>query len=96
MDALKIFKRSDAAPAGLGYRVMPRRSAPWKIFVGALAAVGLAAPDVALPESLDTVKDPVQELRETQLENGLRVLTLEDHSTPVVAFQIWVEVGSKD
>jgi zinc protease len=75
---------------------MPRRSAPWKIFVGVLAAVGLAAPDVALPESLDTVKDPVRKLRETQLENGLRVLTLEDHSTPVVAFQIWVEVGSKD
>ena len=40
--------------------------------------------------------DPVQRLRETTLDNGLRIYTLEDHATPVVAFQIWVQVGSKD
>ncbi len=34
---------------------------------------------------------PVTEMR---LTNGLRVLTLEDHSTPLVAVQVWYHVGS--
>ncbi len=34
--------------------------------------------------------------QETVLENGLRVISLEDHSTPVVAVQLWYHVGSKD
>src|SRR5215203_4245923 len=34
---------------------------------------------------------PVTEMR---LTNGLRVLTLEDHSTPLVAVQVWSHVGS--
>ncbi len=46
-----------------------------------------AAPDV---------EDPVARLRKTVLENGLTVLTLEDRTTPVVSFQIWVRVGSRD
>ncbi|MCB9916694.1 MAG: insulinase family protein, partial [Planctomycetes bacterium] len=33
---------------------------------------------------------------ETTLENGLRVISLEDHSTPIVAVQLWYHVGSKD
>jgi zinc protease len=41
-------------------------------------------------------EDPVDKLRETVLSNGLRVYTLEDHATPVVSFQIWVQVGSRD
>ncbi len=32
----------------------------------------------------------------TVLPNGLTVLTLEDRSTPVVSFQMWVKVGSRD
>jgi zinc protease len=32
----------------------------------------------------------------TELDNGLTVLTLEDHGTPVVSFQAWVKVGSVD
>ncbi len=42
------------------------------------------------------VRDPVEGLLETQLDNGLRVLLLEDHRTPVVAFQVWVDAGSSD
>jgi zinc protease len=30
------------------------------------------------------------------LENGLRVILLEDHSTPIVHLQLWYHVGSKD
>jgi len=43
-----------------------------------------------------SVRDPVEGLVETELENGLRVILLEDHRTPVVAFQIWVDAGSAD
>jgi zinc protease len=32
----------------------------------------------------------------TTLENGLRVLTHEDHSAPVINLQVWYHVGSKD
>lgn len=40
--------------------------------------------------------DPAASLKTTQLKNGLTVLTLEDHNTPVVAVQLWVKAGSKD
>jgi predicted Zn-dependent peptidase len=36
---------------------------------------------------------PVQEFA---LDNGLKIFTLEDHSAPVVCFQIWVHTGSKN
>jgi predicted Zn-dependent peptidase len=42
------------------------------------------------------VPDPIEGLFETTLHNGTRVVLLEDHRTPVVAFQIWVEAGSSD
>jgi zinc protease len=43
-----------------------------------------------------TVSDPVEDLFVTELDNGLRVVLLEDHRTPVVAFQLWVDAGSSD
>jgi zinc protease len=36
------------------------------------------------------------EYRETLLPNGLRLITHEDRSTPVVDVQLWYHVGSKD
>ncbi len=42
------------------------------------------------------LEDPADRLRVTALENGLTVLTLEDRSTPVVSFQVFVRVGSAD
>ncbi len=50
-------------------------------------AVSSASPDF---------EDPASRARTTRLPNGLTVLTLEDHATPVVSFQMWVLVGSKD
>jgi zinc protease len=35
-------------------------------------------------------------VRETMLPNGLKVLTKEVHSAPVVAFQVWYKVGSRN
>jgi zinc protease len=39
---------------------------------------------------------PPLKFGERVLDNGLRVISLEDHSTPVVAIQVWYHVGSKD
>ena len=53
-------------------------------------AAALAAPPDA------TAAHPVLAFAERTLSNGLRVVTLEDHSTPTVAVQMWYRVGSKD
>jgi zinc protease len=42
------------------------------------------------------LQDPAERVKTTVLANGLTVLTLEDRTTPVVSFQIWVRVGSRD
>ncbi len=69
---------------------MRRALAPVRLLVAAgLGAVLAAAPSAALD-------DPALRARETVLENGLRILTLEDPTTPVVSFQTWVKVGSGD
>src|SRR4051812_44918555 len=56
------------------------------LFVAAIPAA-LAAPALTVPP-LD--------FRERVLGNGLRVVTLEDHSSPTVSVQLWYEVGGKD
>ncbi|UCE86119.1 MAG: insulinase family protein [Deltaproteobacteria bacterium] len=48
------------------------------------------------PARAGAIEDPAANTRTTTLANGLTVLTLEDHTTPVVSFQLWVRVGSKD
>src|SRR4051812_4535658 len=35
-------------------------------------------------------------LKHATLPNGLEVYTVEDHSTPIVAVQVWYHVGGKD
>ncbi|MCZ6464293.1 MAG: insulinase family protein, partial [Proteobacteria bacterium] len=42
------------------------------------------------------LRDPASDVRITTLDNGLTVLTLEDHATPVASFQMWVKAGSGD
>src|SRR5689334_1872408 len=39
---------------------------------------------------------PQLKFMDRMLANGLRVLTVEDHSSPTVAIQVWYHVGSKD
>jgi predicted Zn-dependent peptidase len=58
--------------------------------LGAALAIALAARAAA---ALD---DPAAHARLTTLENGLRVVTLVDRTTPVVSYQTWVHVGSGD
>ncbi|HEX8175356.1 MAG TPA: pitrilysin family protein [Pyrinomonadaceae bacterium] len=51
--------------------------------------------------NMDTPSTPTQKMpqikyRERTLPNGLKVYTLEDHSSPTVSIQVWYHVGSKD
>jgi zinc protease len=65
---------------------------PLRLCAALAAALCFAAPAIAAPD----IDDPALRTQKTELENGLVVLTLEDHTTPVVSFQMWVQVGSKD
>src|SRR5204862_6774384 len=42
------------------------------------------------------VRPPRLDYTMTTLPNGLNVVFLEDHSTPIVHLQVWYHVGSKD
>jgi zinc protease len=56
------------------------------LLLGAALVGGGIAPDVAV--GLDVA--------EATLDNGLRVLVLEDHRSPVVSVQVWYRVGSRN
>ena len=57
----------------------------------------LFVPALLLASQLATaLEDPAARTRTTVLDNGLRILTLEDRTTPVVSYQTWVDVGSGD
>jgi predicted Zn-dependent peptidase len=64
-----------------------------RLLAAMVACTQLLAAAVAAESTLD---DPALRTGRTTLENGLTVLTLEDHTTPVVSFQMWVRVGSRD
>jgi zinc protease len=51
---------------------------------------------VVLLAGLAGSRPGAQEVVEATLDNGLRVLLLEDHRSPVASFQIWYRVGSRD
>src|SRR6185503_8152621 len=49
---------------------------------------------VLLPVSAGHAAEPAP--LATTLDNGLRVLLLEDHRSPIVSFQVWYRVGSRN
>ncbi len=60
----------------------------------ALTAV-LLVPATGSAQRQQSMPHPI-EYKESFLPNGLRIITHEDHSTPVVNLQMWFHVGSKD
>ncbi len=50
----------------------------------------------ALPGQAQTARNVRVDFKETTLKNGLRVITVEDRSAPVVALSITYNVGSRD
>src|SRR5215203_1564759 len=64
--------------------------------VFATAFVGLAALLAVDPSVRAAVRPPKLAYTMTTLPNGLQVVFLEDHSTPIVHAEIWYHVGSKN
>jgi zinc protease len=56
----------------------------------------LAAPGSALAMVAQEVLPERVNIHSHTLKNGLRMLMVEDHKAPVVTFQVWYQVGSKD
>ncbi len=50
----------------------------------------------ALPGLAQTTRNVRVDFKETTLKNGLRVITVEDRSAPVIALSITYNVGSRD
>lgn len=68
---------------------------------GLVAAAGLSMPlghaaAMGVTEEPALTEPGMMAFEERVLGNGLRVITLEDHSCPVVSVQVWYRVGSKD
>ncbi|CAN5866839.1 pitrilysin family protein [soil metagenome] len=64
-----------------------------RLGAGALALTALLALD---PSAGAAVRPPKLDYSMITLENGLKVVFLEDHSTPIVHAEIWYHVGSKN
>jgi zinc protease len=62
----------------------------------AAASVVVVAGVLLAPASQAAVRPPRLDYSMTTLPNGMNVVLLEDHSTPIVHLQMWYHVGSKN
>jgi zinc protease len=70
---------------------------PSSILLAAAVIAGcLAAPSFAAASNPGTTELPDLPFEFYKLDNGLGVILLEDHSTPIVGVNIWYHVGSKN
>ncbi|MFZ2490626.1 MAG: pitrilysin family protein, partial [Thermoanaerobaculia bacterium] len=67
-----------------------------KRIAGVLMICALVAGSLAAQEKKAAPSVPELEYTEYRLPNGLRVILHEDHSTPIVAVNVWYHVGSKN
>ena len=56
---------------------------------------------LTLAAAAGLAREPEAEIKKlsfkhTTLQNGLEIYSIEDHSSPTVAVQVWYHVGSKD
>jgi len=65
-------------------------------FRRAVAVAIAAAAVLVVPASEAAVRPPKLDYTMTTLPNGMNVVFLEDHSTPIVHLQMWYHVGSKN
>lgn len=73
-------------------RLLPRAIVP----LLALGLAALAGARAGAAPAQEAFEDPAERVHVTRLDNGLTVLTLEDHTTPTASLQVWVQVGSGD
>jgi zinc protease len=62
-------------------------------FCALLAVLGVLAIN---PGATASNRPPKLDYTMTTLSNGLQVVMLEDHSTPIIQAEIWYHVGSKN
>lgn len=72
---------------------MRKRRGLWLMAFLPLSALLVA---LALPASATGLDVPPLQYRQRVLDNGLQVLSVEDHASPTVSVQVWYHVGSKD
>ncbi|MGH9774148.1 MAG: M16 family metallopeptidase [Candidatus Acidiferrales bacterium] len=65
----------------------------WLLIAGIAATLGTP---VGAQTQASAVQPPKIEVQSTKLENGLEVLMVEDHHSPMVNLEVWYHVGSKD
>jgi zinc protease len=65
-------------------------------FRRAVACATAAVAVLLVPGSQAAVRPPKLDYTMTTLANGMNVVMLEDHSTPIVHLQMWYHVGSKN
>ena len=65
-------------------------------FRRAAVAVSAALAILLTPATEAAVRPPKLDYSMTTLPNGMKVVLLEDHSTPIVHLQMWYHVGSKN
>ena len=65
-------------------------------FRRAVACATVATAVLFVPGSQAAVRPPKLDYTMTTLANGMNVVMLEDHSTPIVHLQMWYHVGSKN
>ena len=68
----------------------------WKFKIPLALFIALLISSSLFKDSLAQASLPRLDFRDRTLNNGLRVLSVEDHSSPTVAIQVWYHVGSKD
>jgi zinc protease len=66
------------------------------LLVALAGALILAGGPSILQASAQQIKLPTIEFRQKTLSNGITIYSVEDHSAPTVAIQVWYHVGSKD
>ena len=71
---------------------------PFRVFSKALVTAAIAAAVLLSvdPSVRAAVRPPKLDYTMTTLPNGLQVVFLEDHSTPIVHTEVWYHVGSKN
>jgi len=66
------------------------------MFAVSISAVIFSLLLVHGPSASAQTRIPRLNYKERMLANGMKVLSVEDHSSPTVAIQVWYKVGSKD
>jgi zinc protease len=93
---LRKFKRSVHTQSWSHQTMRPSKLSALVVCAVALLSAALFVATASAQKSSMPTKIPKINYQERTLKNGLRVLSVEDHSSPTVSIQVWYHVGSKD